>query len=256
MLNFGKIKNAFNGIMVEAIVTKNDASKQIFKKYVSTIKENKILKTQFLVYKNIEDKVELNESKALQFVNDNIELLKSFKTKELNEANAELAKSISLSQDGESKYDKQELHENISKLITLKISTSNIDEIIEARTFVVNHIMNNKAKEINESIDLPPSMVSSIMVDKYNEKYASLDESDRSALKSIIDSNDEQKKEMYSVILRECIDLIDGRLGSSDVEAKDKLLRVKDKLLNDKKELDENFIPKISKLIELKSSLK
>jgi hypothetical protein len=94
------------------------------------------------------------------------------------------------------------------------------------------------------------------MVEKYNEKYASMDESDKQVLKALIESNDEKKKEVYSLIIRECIDLIDGKLNESDLDAKDKLLRVKDKLLNDKQEVNEDFNKNISKLVELKKSLK
>lgn len=255
MLNFGKIKNAFNGLMVESIVKKNDASKALFKKYVSTIKENKILKTQFLVYNNLEEKIEPNEYKATQFVDENVALLSPFNSKEIATANLTLVEPILFEQE-ELDYDKKALHENITKLITTNKTASNINSVLEAKAFVVNYIMNNKVREISESIDLPISMVSSLLVDKYNERYSTLDETDKKALKSIIDSDDTQKKEIYSVMLRECLDLINSRLTESDVEAKDKLLRVKDKLLNDTKEVDENFISKISKLVELKSSLK
>ena len=94
------------------------------------------------------------------------------------------------------------------------------------------------------------------MVDKYNEKYSKWDESERQILKDLSDSDDDKKKEVYSVTLRECIDLIDVKLVESDLDAKDKLLRVKDKLLNDKQEVNEDFFKNISKLVELKNSLK
>ena len=67
---------------------------------------------------------------------------------------------------------------------------------------------------------------------------------------------DEEKKELYSLTIRECIDLINEKLSDSDLEVKDKLLRVKDKLLNDKQNVSEDFSKNISKLIELKNTLK
>jgi hypothetical protein len=99
-------------------------------------------------------------------------------------------------------------------------------------------------------------MLSTIMVEKFNERYSSLDETEKNVLKVLIDSSDEKKKEVYSNTLRECIDLINEKLDTTDLEAKDKLLRVKDKLLNDKQEINENFIKNISKLVELRVSLK
>jgi TRAP-type C4-dicarboxylate transport system substrate-binding protein len=95
-----------------------------------------------------------------------------------------------------------------------------------------------------------------MMVDKYNEKYASLDESERKILKTLIDSTDEEKKEVYSNTIRECIAFIDEKLDTTDLNAKDKLLRVKDKLLNDKQDINEDFIKNISKIVELRSNLK
>ena len=68
MQNFGKITNAFNGVLAEGLVSKDTNNKQIFKKYIKTIKENEILKTQFLVYNNIENKIEKNEFKANLFL--------------------------------------------------------------------------------------------------------------------------------------------------------------------------------------------
>ena len=50
--------------------------------------------------------------------------------------------------------------------------------------------------------------------------------------------------------------MINLKLESSDLNEKDKLLRVKDKLLNDKIEINEDFFKNISKLVELRTSLK
>ena len=257
MQNFGKIKNAFNGIFVETMVSKNDANKQLFKNYIQTIKENEILKTQFLVYDSIENKVEENDFKATLFLQENIDLLKKFSKKDITEANLTLAKPILFEQGkGDTKYFKENLHEDIATLIFTERNTKNIDKIVEATANVINYIKANKKAEITEAINLPSSMLSTMMVDKYNEKYSSLDENEKQILKVLIDSNDEQKKQVYTTTIRECIDLVNEKLKTSDLDAKDKLLRVKDKLLNDKLEINEDFSKNISKLVELKDSLK
>ena len=94
------------------------------------------------------------------------------------------------------------------------------------------------------------------MVDKYNEKYSSLDESERRIMKALVSSTEDEKIEVYSSIIKECVELINTKLIESDLESKDKLLRVKDKLLSDNKKIDEDFIKKISKLNELRQTLK
>lgn len=254
MQNFGKIKNKFNEILVEGVVSENKPNKLLFKNYVKTIKENEILKTQFLIYNNIENKIEENEFKATEFVKANIELMSKFNKKQIAEANLNLAVPIVWEKDED--YSLKDLHENISKLIFTKITPDNVDSIVETTSKIVEFIKNNKTKEVNEAIELPSSMVSTIMVDKYNEKYANLSESDRNIIKVLIDSDDTQKKELYSNTIKECLDLINEKLVESDLDTKDKLLRVKEKLLNDKHEINEEFTTNISKLVELRDNLK
>lgn len=254
MQNFGKLKNIYNSKLVEGISSKKDSDKNLFKKYVKTIKENEALKAQFFVYNNIENKVETNEFKANLFLQENLALLAKFSKKELFESNANLMLPIVFENDED--YLNKELHENISMLIFTEKNLKNIDAIVEATCKVIDFMKGNKTREIKESIGLPNSMISSIMVQKYNERYADLDETEKSVLKTLIDSDDIKKKEVYSSTLRECIDLIDSKLVESSVETKDKLLRVKDKLLNDKTEVNEDFPKNVSKLIELRRSLK
>ena len=92
------------------------------------------------------------------------------------------------------------------------------------------------------------------MVNKVNEKYENLSESEKTLIRTLLESTDEEKKELYSTMVRECIDLIDVELKECDLERKDKLLKVKDKLLNNKQEIDESFNKGITKLVELKQS--
>jgi hypothetical protein len=253
MQNFGKIKNAFNGVLVESFTGDKESNKNLFKTYIKTIRENEALKTQFLVYNNIENKIEENELKANLFLQENIALLNKFSKKDLLEANQKLANFISIENDS---YEKQELHENLSELIFLKKTSKNIDAIVEATSKILIHMKNNKLKLVKEAIELPNSMLSTIMVEKYNERYSTLDENEKEILKVLIESTDDQKQEVYKKTLKECIDLINENLKEADLNAKDKLLQVKEKLLNDTIEINENFFKNISKLVDLKTSLK
>lgn len=253
MQNFGKIKNIFNNLMIEGIVSNKKTNKNLFKDYVKAIKENEILKTQFLIYDNLETKIEENELKASLFIQENLSLLSKFSKEQILEANKKLFNIIKL----ESKFDDElnELHESISKLIFTNKTIKNIDSIVEATSFIINHMKNNKAKVIVESYDLPNSMLSTIMVERYNEKYSTLSETEKKVLKVLINSDNGKKEEVYSMVVRECLDLINEKLTDADLDTKDKLLRVKDKLLTDKIEINEDFNKNISKLMELKNSL-
>lgn len=252
--NFGKIKNAFNEILVESVVSKNNDKKGLFKNYVKTVKENEILKNQFLVYDLIENKVEVDQSKATLFVEECLNILSKYNEKDILTANKKLVESILFEKDYD--YDKKELHENISTLIFTSKSPKNVETIVEAKTNVVNYIVNNKSKEVDNGYGLPNSVVSKIMVEKYNEKYSQLDESEKNVLKALIDSDDEKKKEVYGNAITECLSLINDKLKESDINTKEKLLMVKERLLNDKLEVNEDYFKNITKLIELRSSLK
>jgi hypothetical protein len=98
-------------------------------------------------------------------------------------------------------------------------------------------------------------MLSSILVEKYNERYGDMTETEKDVIKILVESTDEEKLTLYVKITRECIDLIDTKLTESDLDTKERLLRVKDKLLRDKVELNEDFSKNISKLVDLQFTL-
>jgi hypothetical protein len=252
--NFGHIKELYNNILSESVMSKNEGSKKLFKNYVKTLRENEMLKTQFLVYSNIENKVETDIAKATMFVKENIDLFSKYAKKDIFEANKKLVSELLFEKDITN--EKAELHENISTLIFTEKKPQTIDTIVEAMNNVVNYIVNNKESEVTEAIDLPTSMVTAMMVEKYNQKYSVLDESQRNVLKVLIESTDDEKKQVYGDMLNECLSLINEKLEASDLDTKDKLLRVKEKLLNDKQEVNEDFIKNISKLVELRDGLK
>ena len=259
MQNFGKIKNAFNGILAEGLVSKNDASKLLFKKYIKTIKESEILKTQFLIYNNIENAIEVDSLTTNLFIQENLRLLEKFNIKDIIKENKKLVALLDEAKCNlDESYDDKlsSLHESLSNYIFMFSSPKNLNERTNNFVNICKYIKGNSIKENKEAIELPSSMLTSMMVDKYNEKYSSLDESEKSILKSLIDSTPEQRIAVYTTTVRECIDLINEKLNGSDLDAKDKLLRVKDKLLNDKIDITEEFEKKISKLVDLKDSLK
>ncbi len=252
MQNFGKIKNAFNNLLIEAVVRKDPKDKQIFGSYVKAIKENKVLRTQFLIYNNIENKVEENEFKANLFLQENLKLLNQFSKEQILEANTKLASKIN---DIPEVIENKELYENITTLIFTERLSENIDAVVNATTNIIQFIKENKAKEIVEAIELPTSMLTSIMVEKYNSKYSDINETELKIIKSLIESSDEVKKNVYGETVRECIDLINEKLVEASIETKDRLLKVKDVLLNDKLVINEDYLTNISKLVELRSNL-
>ena len=258
MQNFGKIKNAFGEILAEGIASNDVAKKNLFKKYIKTLKESEILTTQFLVYENIENVVESDQFLANLIISENLSLLTKFNKKDILSENKKL---VALSKEVASKLDDEydvrisKLHESIGDLVFFKVSPKNVNEVAKNRKNVLDYIVTNKAKVVNESYDVPSSMLSSILVEKYNERYSELTETEKEVVKVLVESDDNQKIELYSKITRECIDLIDSKLTESDLDTKDRLLKVKDKLLRNTVEINEDFSKNISKLVDLKETL-
>ena len=109
---------------------------------------------------------------------------------------------------------------------------------------------------VTESIDLPPSVLTKLAVNKFNSRYSDISESEKEIIKTVLNGSNEDKENIFKKLKRECIDTIDNNLNeSSDLDLKDKLLKVKDKLLNTNYSLD-TFSTDISKIYDLNESIK
>jgi hypothetical protein len=90
MQNFGKIKNAFNGILADGIVSKDKSNNGLFKNYIKMIKESEILSTQFVVYLNLEKKVGTDYNTTNLYVSENLRLLEKYKVSDIIKENNKL----------------------------------------------------------------------------------------------------------------------------------------------------------------------
>jgi TRAP-type C4-dicarboxylate transport system substrate-binding protein len=94
-----------------------------------------------------------------------------------------------------------------------------------------------------------------MLVGGFNDKYSTLNENDKKTLKTLIESSDDDKKELYSKTLKECLALVNKRLETNDVELKEKLLKVKEKLLSENLESNEDIEKKLIKIADLTNIL-
>ena len=257
MKNFGKIKNAYNTILIESIATKKNENKVLFKNYLKKIKEYEILKEEFLIYNNIENKIETDRFKATEYVKESIALLTKYPKQSIIESNAILvgSQAIELGVDVDIDYDNKELHEAITTLIFTDKKANTLDIILEATDKVVDYIMNNQPREIFENLDIPNSMLLSLSVDTFNNEYKDLNESEKTLISILIESTLEERSVFFKDTNHECLTLINNKLTESDINSKEKLLSVKERLLNQTYN-DESFSTDIIKLIDLKETLK
>ena len=255
MQNFGKIKNAFNDILAESIIDKDVEKRKIVKRFIKAISESKVLKTQFIVYNNIETSAGGSEFTANLFVTEGINALERIGEDVII---AENQKLVNMSQMVKSRlendYDKKDLHESIAKLAFTKAIPVNAKVITENRYAIIKYIVDNEVKTITESDEmLPTSLIANLAVDKFNEKYADLTEDEHKVLKVILEAdNDEAKENIFNETKSSCLESVNARLTEST--NKEKLLDVKEKLLNTMY-TNETFSDNIAKLLDLKRTL-
>ena len=258
MKNFGEIKNIFFEVLTEGIIRKDDAHKKLFKKFLKTIKENKVLKTQYDVFSNIEGKVETDTNNASLYVEENIKLLQSLGSKEILKANTALMKlaegvvdKISVNYPA----DKKVLHESITNLLFTNKNPKTIDSIVESKVKLVSHILNNTTEEKTVSEDVVPNAVlSSLYVNKFNTKYSDLSEGDKKLFKALLETDVDKQATLYTDLVRECVTLVNENLEGTESSTKETLLSVKEKLLRLEYN-QETFVIDVEKIAALKSTL-
>lgn len=255
MKNFGRIKNMFNDILGEAIANKDVSKKKLFNKYVANLKENEILKTQFNVYTSIEGLIEENQFKASEKIKLNVDTLKNFKKEDILESNNKLIELLGDTNIDQA-YDKESIHETISNLIFSDDINGYVDSLNEA----VEYVTSNTPKEVFESAGIPNSILTSIVVDKFNDKYGSLDESSKKLVKLVFEGTEEDKVQLFKESISDCLELINEKLNNEenkveDLDIREGLLSAKENLL-DREYKKDSFEKDMVKIINLRNDLK
>jgi len=255
MQNFGITKNLFKEFLVEKLSTKKPYDKSKFKAVIKTLKENKILKTQFNVYSNIENLYESNDVNIYEYINDNISLFNDFTEKDIKEANKTFNKLVTeFVGDFKVDSDKSDLYESIDYLITNKPSNSSINKRTAKKLYIKEYVKANKVIERSDKEPVPLGMLSKVMVDKFNRKYESLDENEKLMIKSLMVNDPYAKLKIFQTTKNECVDLVDSLMENADDDLKGKLSLTKTKLTEMQFDGDD-FTNLITKLVSLKNKL-
>ncbi len=255
MKNFGFIKTIYNDMLSEAISNKDVKRKKIFKTYLKKLKENEVLKTQFLIYKNIESKIEENETRIIEYIKENISLMNKFSKKQILNSNKKLAKGVSLKIEAYKNNEvMKKLHENISYLIHTQKNAKTIDSIFESVSQISDYIKNNTKKKITEALGVSNEILTSVVVDKYNEKYKGLSESSKKLINTILESSNSDKIEFFKSTIKDCLSIVNEQIVDADLSLKESLLSVKENLLN-RVFNESDFEVDILKIFQLKKDL-
>lgn len=228
MINFGHIKDTFHNILSESILTKNSEGKKIFKEYIKVLKEDSNLKREYLIYKNLTTKKFNSESDAKDYIKENINLLKS------NNPSKGLKKLNTILGSRDIIKENEEIYSHINTLRNTKKTPNSLEKIQKSINFFKERMLKEEivVETEYETTGVPPSILTKLAVNKFNSKYENITEEEKNIIKNVLNGNDGDKKETYINLKNECVDIIDSRLNeNSDLDLKDKLLKVKDKLL-------------------------
>ena len=169
MINFGNIKDTFKNLVIESTIRKDNKGKKLFSKFLKTIKENQTLKDQYLIYSNLQNTKLDDGVEARGFVKENIELLKTLNESHIKKGNEFFLKLL---KGNKIVKENQEFYNKVSYLVNTEKTPSNIKKINESINYIVRLMLEKEEVEevVTESIDLPPSVLTKLAVNKFNSK--------------------------------------------------------------------------------------
>lgn len=255
MQNFGITKNIFKEFLVEKMSTKKPYDKAKFKQVIKTLKENKILKKQFNVYTNIENLFESDDFNIYEYINENLSLFDGITKKQIIEANNKFNELVNeFVGDFKVDSDRAELYEAIDFLICNRSSEGSLNKRAAKKIYIKEYVKANKIIEKSTKEPVSLNMLSKIMVDKFNRKYESLDESEKLMIKSLMENTSEAKLNAFKAMIADCVGVVDSLMEDADDDLKTKLSLTKVKL-NEMTFDESNFTDSMSKLVSLKTKL-
>jgi hypothetical protein len=218
------------------------------------VKSSPILQLEFKVFNNMESKHIENDLAATRYIDNNIKLFEVYTIAEIDAAREMLVpfineKNIPVNED------RVKLYNAVDALITESLNDYDkidVDAVHESFNLVLNHIKTPK-KILIESVDvkLIDEDVIEIAVDKFNEKYDSLNEEDKNLLKTLIKSNDKEKEVLLETYKAESLTILEGINKESAKDNVAKAIQKIKEMVYNKDNVDDNIIG----LHELKKEL-
>lgn len=193
-------------------------SKEIVYDFLEVIENSPILQLEFKVFNNIENKHISEDAVAVRYIDNNIKLFEIYTLDEINNEKNKLRRFINEDIDVEN-IDKYELYNSIDILIEQSLVDYNdvdVNLIHEAFTKVINYVKTPKTLKENISNDNEINIeninedVIEIAISKFNEKYDSLDESDKNLLQTLIKSKVKEKKEILENYKTENLQILEN----------------------------------------------
>jgi len=256
-MDFGTIKNIYAKFLINSYIneSKKDNNKKVYTNFIKNIAESSILRTQFVVYKNIENGYFDSEISAVEYLKENISLFDKFNKKNIIKENENLYKKMPNSYKGN--YEVKDIHEALNNLITLEKKAETINTLHTSFETLKKWLTTPKTiTETTKKPKVDANKFLEIVTKKYNEKYSNISEEEKRVIKTILSDSDIEKEGLLKDMVKEAIVLINKSLKhyGENLEIKGKLLEAKDVIYN--LEFNkETFKDDIMKVYGLKNNL-
>jgi hypothetical protein len=203
-----------------------EESKKLTTDFLDVIKGSPILLLEFNVFNNLENKHIENDLAATRYIDSNIKLFEVYTIGEIDKERLKLNGFV-----GEelppfydvSEQQKLKLYNAIDTLITESINDYDkidVDAIHESFNLVLDHIKTPKTILI-EDVNVKPinEEVLEIAIEKFNEKYDTLNEGDKNLLKRLLNSSDTEKEKLLEEYKTDNLNILEG-IPKDSVEEK------------------------------------
>lgn len=205
-INIGIANLVLSNILKENYFSNNfvSESKRVATKFIDLVKNSPILQLEFKVFENLENKNIYSDVLATRYIDNNIKLFEVYTLDEIQTENKKIGNFIGSNFINENidnlEEDKTKLYNAIGILIEESLKPSDevdVDQIHESFNIVLDHIKKDKKEKISESDEIINENILEIAVDKFNERYSTITESDREFIKTIIKATPEEKERLF-----------------------------------------------------------
>tara|TARA_R110000787_G_scaffold97855_2_gene201576 strand:+ start:1980 stop:2735 length:756 start_codon:yes stop_codon:yes gene_type:complete len=246
MKNFGDLLDSiYSKASLQFANNKKDCSK-ILKECINTIKTDKVLSDQFTIFNNLKTSV-IDENQINDYITENINSLKSYKHREIIRSNNKLERICSKLG---TKVKKDKLNESISKLCFLMNTAKNVNVLHESKNIIKENLLTNQKKKESDVPSIPLALMSKLVSKKYNEKYSTLNESDKKLLRVILE-NKEGDEKLFKLYKEKATQLLKVKIVENDDSTLHTNLKKSYKKITEMEYINESLINDVSKLHQL-----
>ena len=197
-----------------------EEAKKLTTDFFAVIKSSPILQLEFKVLSNLENKHIENDLGATRYIDDNIKLFEVYTIQEIDaerqKLNDFLLENV-VPEITDASYDPERinLYNAIDTLITESLNVPDkvdVDSIHDSFEIVLNHVKSPKKETLTENLEMKDidEDVIEIAIGKFNEKYDTLNESDKNLLKKLIKSTDDEKQGLLEEYKTECLTILES----------------------------------------------